>query len=461
MAIIIPSKKIYKKENQKVIDNIIERIEVNATKITPKNEYDVVVYGETFYSGWEVGSEKNSIVVSAHNISSGSTTTTFYDISYYSIKPTHIKNYIITIYKNEKNKNIDKLFYETDKVNIQVVSNKTTGSTKGTAYLISGSTWGMKNISVSSTTTIENVSDEIKPSWENKYRPTGTLTDVIASVPKEDTTISLQDLEDRYVITATILCGYEEKTLKGSGTEYTAVTTSGTYTKYETKKVDINFNGNTLGIDLAEETILIGNETSKKVFSVDNNELLQTTNINTSNNKSTIENEYEQTLNDFIKGKETAIINCAISDYFDDNGKLIVSEKGYNVPYTDQTPVISYTNYVVYSIITARIDNPIDNDLIITAKYGASNLSIKIQAGKTNGTLHYIILVNMPTISSVEMIIPITIPIGAIVIPQVYGQGGIDKPMSIKNGVAKQFKVIGNSIEYDGSITQQLTIQEI
>lgn len=459
MAIIIPSKKIYKKENQKVLDNIIERVEVNATKITPKNEFDVVVYGESHYDGWSNSLEKSDISVETYS-SGGSNFTRV--ASYYSIIPTHTKTYNITLPKIYNNKYIDKLYEDTSKI-VNVVSNKTY-STNASAniYKTSGSTnWLIRNKSKGTTSTIENSTDKISPSWKYVYGSQNTT----ASVTPQDSTISISEDSDNYYINIKVLCGYEEYKLGGSATDAIAdssgINVSGTYTKYETKKVDINFNGNTLGIDLAEETILIGNETSKKVFSVDNNELLQTTNINTSNNKSTIENEYEQTLNDFIKGKETAIINCAISDYLDDNGKLIVSEKGYNVPYTDQTPVISYTNYVVYSIITARIDNPIDNDLIITAKYGASNLSIKIQAGKTNGTLQYIILVSAPTISSVEMIMPITIPIGAIVIPQVYGQDGIDKPMSIKNGVAKQFKVIGNSIEYDGSITQQLTIQEI
>lgn len=456
MTIIIPSKKIYKKENQKVLDNIIERVEVNATKITPKNEYDVVVYGESHYDGWSNGLEKSDISVGTYS-SGGSNFTRV--ASYYSIIPTHTKTYNITLPKIYNNKYIDKLYEDTSKI-VNIVSNKTY-STNASAniYKTSGTTnWLIRNKSKGTTSTIDNSTDKISPSWKYVYGSQNTT----ASVTPQDTTISVSEDSDNYYINIKVLCGYEEYKLGGSATDAVAdssgINVSGTYTKYETKKVDINFNGNTLGIDLAEETILIGNETSKKVFSVDNNELLQTTNINTSNNKSTIENEYEQTLNDFIKGKETAIINCAISDYFDDNGKLIVSEKGYNVPYTDQVPKISYSNYITYSIVTAKIANPIDYDLIIKAQYG---ITIKIYAGSTSGTARESLLISTPTISSVDMIMPITIPIGSIVIPQVYGQDGIDKPMSIKNGVAKQFKVIGNSIEYDGSITQQLTIQEI
>ena len=47
MAIKIPSKNIFEKHNPKVRDNVIERIEVGAVEVVPKNEYDTVVYDYT------------------------------------------------------------------------------------------------------------------------------------------------------------------------------------------------------------------------------------------------------------------------------------------------------------------------------------------------------------------------------------------------------------------------------
>ena len=43
MAIIIPSKNLYNKDNQKVRDNVIERIELEAVEVAPYNEYETPV----------------------------------------------------------------------------------------------------------------------------------------------------------------------------------------------------------------------------------------------------------------------------------------------------------------------------------------------------------------------------------------------------------------------------------
>lgn len=458
MAIIIPSSKIYKKQNQKILDNEIERIEVSATKITPKNEYDVVVYGESHYDGWSNGLEKSDISVDTYS-SGGSNFTRV--ASYYSIIPTHTKTYNITLPKIYNNKYIDKLYEDESKI-VNIVSNKTY-STNASAniYKTSGTTnWLIRNKSQGTTSTIENSTDKISPSWKYVYGSQNTT----ASVTPQDNTISISEDSDNYYINIKVLCGYEEYKLGGSASDAVAdssgINVSGTYTKYETKKVDINFNGNTLGIDLAEETILIGNETSKKVYSVDNNELLQTTNINTTNNKSTIINEYEQTLNEFIKGKETATVSCAISDYYDENGKLTINSSCRNEIYTEQTPIISYENSILTSTIYARITTPVEYNLTIIVNYLANKYQIKIPKGKTQGSTIAILLVSTPTIDSVYKVTTPLIEIGSEVVPYVLSQGGIDKPMSIKNGVAKVFIVVGNKIKYDGAIVQELTLQE-
>ena len=44
MAIVIPSKHIYDKDNNKIRDNKIDRIEVGAVEVVPNNEYETPVY---------------------------------------------------------------------------------------------------------------------------------------------------------------------------------------------------------------------------------------------------------------------------------------------------------------------------------------------------------------------------------------------------------------------------------
>ena len=48
MAIIIPSKDIYEINNQKVVDNEVDNIEVEAKNVVPSNEFDTSVYNENF-----------------------------------------------------------------------------------------------------------------------------------------------------------------------------------------------------------------------------------------------------------------------------------------------------------------------------------------------------------------------------------------------------------------------------
>lgn len=52
--------------------------------------------------------------------------------------------------------------------------------------------------------------------------------------------------------------------------------------------------------------------------------------------------------------------------------------------------------------------------------------------------------------------------IGNEVVPMVYGEDGVDRPMSkYADGTAKVFKVVGTKFIYDGAVWQELTLQEV
>lgn len=54
MSIIIPSRCIYKKTNDKIVDNVIRGVDVGATKIIPNNKYEEVVYDEIIpFDTWD------------------------------------------------------------------------------------------------------------------------------------------------------------------------------------------------------------------------------------------------------------------------------------------------------------------------------------------------------------------------------------------------------------------------
>ena len=79
-------------------------------------------------------------------------------------------------------------------------------------------------------------------------------------------------------------------------------------------------------INIQEKTMIIGSETAKKVHSVDGNELMQTSNYYQSTDTNAITRAFSDTLTDYAKGKETATIRCSIGDYYDYNsGDKVIS----------------------------------------------------------------------------------------------------------------------------------------
>ena len=84
MAFIVPSKNIYDKQNPKIRNNVIERIEVSATKIVPNNEYEVSVNSKRFSITKKtlIDYGSNSVV----NTSFPSSTLTTYSATYSSCK---------------------------------------------------------------------------------------------------------------------------------------------------------------------------------------------------------------------------------------------------------------------------------------------------------------------------------------------------------------------------------------
>lgn len=96
------------------------------------------------------------------------------------------------------------------------------------------------------------------------------------------------------------------------GTQYRDVAT----------QIRFTFHGETRFLNITELTQYIGEKNGKQIFSVENNELLQTT--NRYNDEDAIQATYTATLNQYKNGKETAVILCSISDYKDTNGKKVI-----------------------------------------------------------------------------------------------------------------------------------------
>lgn len=169
----------------------------------------------------------------------------------------------------------------------------------------------------------------------------------------------------------------------------------GTDTTYLPTSVTISVQGKVYVLDIPTETKSYGS--GENICSISNNELIQATNfyVDTTTDDNVTKDQIELLCNGILDeykyGKEKAVIECAVSDYYDENGNKVID---------------------AYS----------------------SNILTKQFFG-----------------------------IGDEVIPFVFkGSKGVLEPLSkYPDGTMKVFKVVSNKIEYKGVPFQTLTLQEI
>lgn len=419
MAILIPSKNIYDKQNPKVRDNVIERIEVAAVEVVPDNEYETPVYNEKGIikeTSQDKNTENGEIVAK--------TITTGADIGIVGvwiansdISNQKVINKTITIPKVKENHWIYSILYGKDKdgnnqIKYSLHGNIGTGTCSRNiswelpnGVLVSGKEYDAKLNSigdiiyngitaVKEKETFDYYSDIIS-SYKGKPHDIFNEKEVVSTLKPKDisSVVSFQDKENEYVISIDIMSSITVSRLGGGGENNTSgvggnLTITGTYEVYTPTEIEITIYGNTIGIDLTDKTVYINGETAKKVHSVDGNELMQTSNYYQHTDTNAIEKVFSETLNDYTKGKETATIRCSISDYYDFNS-------------------------------------------------GDKVLSIDNSTGKMSFKMY------------------------DRVIPMVYGADGKDRPMSsYQDGKGKVFQVLGSKIYYDGAVWQELSLQE-
>lgn len=94
---------------------------------------------------------------------------------------------------------------------------------------------------------------------------------------------------------------------------------------YKLTGVDVTINGETFSIEQEQENISVSNnEIIENSISFSGNKLFQ------SKYQSDIKDNLIKVLEEYQDGKEIAQINCSISNYYDENGNLVVSKNGEN-----------------------------------------------------------------------------------------------------------------------------------
>ena len=446
MAILIPSKNIYNKNNEKIRDNIIDYVKVGVQNSSPNNELNVSVFQKSIYSFEE--SEWIKDYKLNGNWTESAQTNYRHNLAIAGIRTYNVKNYLIEFSKFKNQNYISKAYWgnnEDNKPNIttNIIYNEKTGilpfSIKHTEapYITTSSkpseilptsesnmelylggieyttnerkqTNAINENDISINLTI----DEVTTATNTKYikingdNLTNIATTEITGKNIYDDNQNIIDVV--YQLNVSILCGFEKYIYEGNdGTADSGMTVidflnsthnyGASVIKYEPLQVEVNINGDIIGINLVNDTITYGN--GKTPFSLEGNELLQLG--NTITNQKATEYLANLVLDQYKNGKETATLVCSIDDYFefDENS----------------------TDYK-----------------------GSKRISISGEKDSYGNKF------------------PMFFEIGDEVVPMLYGANGKDFYMSKHNDeTPKTFKVVKNKIYGKGIIRQELVVQEI
>lgn len=443
MAIVIPSSKTYDRQNPKVRDNVIERVEVNAIEVLPNNEYETPVYNSN------ISFDLSSLPI-IENTNKEKYESTYNDMFetleydggyvYFDNKVKYLSSTII-IPKLYNNSLISKLYYgkdneNKDEVKYSLILNKTKKTVNAnvkleykTAQLISKSYGQLVDEG-------NKTQDDLKLPITIKNTEGGVIVSVEGLQNETNMTVDFAEYENEYHLSYKVLVymyaewytGGYYNVMGNPGYPTQTITAKGFVEEYTPLKLEITVYGNTIGIDLTDKTVYINGEAQKKVHSVDGNELMQTSNYLLDNGKNAIKTMYEETRKEYEVGKETATIRCSIGDYYDYNNKRL------------------------------RINA---NQKIAKEK----NISLVVPKEK-NVSNAPIISVNKNSIVTVKNfnveVLPMSFKLYDQVIPMVYGADGKDRPMSLyQDGTPKVFQVLGSKIYYDGAVWQELSLQEV
>lgn len=370
MAIVIPSKHIYSKSFDPVVDNSIDKVEVSANEVVPDNHYDETVYNEDFdVSSYTSGILQIDYKYEYRNIMN--LNQYHYACAYVNMVPYYCIH-SVTIPKIKDTKSIiSSVLGGFDKDNNANIKYSTvcevlngTVSAKLDIYDSDKSGKKLKDLVVNypqPTNDYQLVNIPTKLSKNETYSSSaGDNFNVTAELVLNNETnlgtLTISEDNDNYYFTCKLLCGAEIYEISGKGyIDGNALAfnfpMSGTATKYIPHSITITVYGNTIGIDLQDKTITIGD--GNNVFSFDGNEIIQTT------------NEYLISKQIILK-KETSSPSMQIPYFIIQNNVDV--KVGDKIQYENQTFTISHVssnNAILLNSLTFGSD--FSNGAIINA----------------------------------------------------------------------------------------------
>ena len=493
MAIKIPSKNIYNTKNPKVIDNVIERIEVGAVEVVPNNEYETTVYNKNFIVSKDIITDEEIKNTEANGMVRGASaegmTRVYYSASYVGYLGQKTINISVKIPILLINKYVDTILTKTDANGNENINYSLFGvEEKGSAW----AEWDYETASpaniiikegsityASPDTVSEEKRLEIPDNISIYERSNPTVVSSSAeqnlktwgNVKTAEARKEIVDGEECFVIDLHLMGGVRIVKMTYYITDDKApaqFSFEGDYTLFNATAVEIGIRGNIIGIDLEDNTLYIPktDKTSKKVYSLDGNELAQTTNYIYTNNQQ----EIEFTEGDVVDGLTNYYVQYKDGNPRDYSTVVNFILKKQNNRERTATIPKGEVRTLAIKYISDRLDD--FNLKSSVAKINqietfTEKIIDEYKKGKETATIRcsisdYYDYNNQSKVIAVDNSAnKMTFAIGDEVIPMVFGANGKDKPMSLdKDGNAKVFKVLGAKKYYDGAVWQELQLQE-
>lgn len=342
MAIKIPSSNIYEIKHSPIRNNIIDNVEIGEKKCQLVTGYHDIVYNNNFASPTTKTNTtdlyKSLTFITGENY--------YIAVQQGTLELGYTLNLNISFPRNQNKKRITSIYDKVDKqgrTNIGYTINyeQKTYDTNGNITLTlktSNKTISTTNITRTTPTNIEIangsgiISDDdyviyteeleanISSGKTITYKTTCSLKNQ-STIPTATVTLN----EDTYTVTLNVL-SYIRKEYLRIGKFYTwldyqndktlTYDMKGKGEELIPKSIDITIYGDTINLNIEDIVEKINNKDNR--YSIDANELIQTTNIVSP------KNSYNDLIDNYKDGKETAVIRCSISDYKDDSGVKVI-----------------------------------------------------------------------------------------------------------------------------------------
>lgn len=354
--ILIPSKNIYKKQYEKLIDNFVDLVNVKTFdyKIALQDKTVFSIYTSSGFS--EIDDTYSNIKFETKEYVAGIGQTEYHiSRAYASIKP-YTYSAQFTIPKDENKEFVTQL----TELKFDAICSVTRGNAKATSGYRNGVAtifdieYTTRN---TETITVIDFPVSVTSTVDNLFLPTS----VKAELPSEigNTKFEVQEKPSQYIVTVSFVCGgtnikltttrvTDDKTLQNA--DYPA---SGTYEIIIPQQLNVSINGISQVVSFENATESFGDILSKNAFNIgENNYLLQKQSVyfpNPDDETETIPiaETFADILEIYKNGKKKLTLLCDINDYYyydatkpDKKGSIAISRNLTRLTFKEYDEVI-------------------------------------------------------------------------------------------------------------------------